>query len=204
MSGVSPEDISLDWELLYRTSPAAAMPWYLDSLDPDIARTVQELNIHVPAVLDLGTGPGTQVIELARRGFDATGSDISAAAVRNAAVLAYRRGAPCQFVQDDILQTQITRRFDFVIDRGVLHNLPQDKWPLYVQNVGQLLIPGGYLLLKCYSHRVTQRVGVHKFHVDEISALFTPSFEVLSIRDSVYHGNIVPPPPTLFCVLRKR
>ena len=42
-------------------------------LDPDMAWAFHLLGIRVPSILDLGTGRGTQAIELARLGFDVTG-----------------------------------------------------------------------------------------------------------------------------------
>ncbi len=61
-----------DWETLYRDQPVETMPWFHAGLDPDLDRALKERKITRGAVLDLGTGPGTQAIALAERGFAVT------------------------------------------------------------------------------------------------------------------------------------
>jgi 2-polyprenyl-3-methyl-5-hydroxy-6-metoxy-1,4-benzoquinol methylase len=68
--------------------------------------------------LDLGTGPGTQAIHLARRGFAVTATDISEAAIRLASEKAQNEGLEITWEQDDILDTRLDRQFDFIFDRG--------------------------------------------------------------------------------------
>lgn len=199
-------DDPIAWETLYGGGPVEVLPWYLEGLDPDVQGALEELDIHVPAVLDLGTGPGTQTIELARRGLDATGSDVSPSAVRKAAELALRRGAPCRFVQDDLLHTRITRTFDFVIDRGLLHNLPPHQRPLYVRNVWKLLRSAGYLMLKAYRcpKPVASRRSPYYFTSQELADLFGGCFQILAMRPTVFHSMMAPPPACWFVILRKQ
>jgi SAM-dependent methyltransferase len=198
-------DDSIPWETLYELGPVEALPWYLDHLDPDVEAALAELDIHVPAVLDLGTGPGTQAIELARRGFDATGSDVSPSAVKKAADLAARSRVPCRFVEDDLILTRITRTFDFVIDRGLLHNIPPGQRPLYVHSVWKLLRPGGHLMVKAYRRHKPEPPGrcPYPFTAQELADLFRGSFDVLAIRQTVYHGRMAPAPPSWFAILRR-
>jgi len=199
-------DDSIPWERLYGGSPVEVLPWYLDRLDPDVDAALSELDIHVPAVLDLGTGPGTQAIEMARRGFDATGTDVSPSAVRKAAELAARQKVACRFVEDDLLHTGITRTFDLVIDRGLLHNLSPVQRGVYVQKVWTLLRPGGHLMIKAYRSEkpVTSSRSPYYFTAPELAQLFGGCFEILGIRQTVYHGTMVPAPASWFAILRKR
>lgn len=53
------------------------MPWFNPELDEDLENALDELGLRSGSALDLGTGPGTQAIHLARRGFDVTATDIS-------------------------------------------------------------------------------------------------------------------------------
>ena len=204
MEAPGPDD-SIPWEVLYGGGPVEKLPWYLDGLDPDVDSALRELDIHVPAVLDLGTGPGTQVIELARRGFDATGTDVSPSAVRKAAERAARTKVPCLFLEDDLLRTRLDRAFDFVIDRGLLHNFPPPQRPLYVRNVWNLLRPGGHLMLKAYRREqpVAPSRAPYGFTAEELAELFRGHFETLAIRPTVYHGRMAPAPASWFAVLRK-
>ena len=73
-----------DWEQLYATSDIAMLPWYTTVLDPDIERALQEHDLRGRRILDLGTGPATQAMNLAKRGFDVLATDISPSAIKKA------------------------------------------------------------------------------------------------------------------------
>ena len=66
-----------DWEEKYSNEETETMPWYYPNLDPDFKDALEMLEVVSGDVLDIGTGPGTQAIELAKRGFKVTGTDIS-------------------------------------------------------------------------------------------------------------------------------
>lgn len=50
------------------------------------------------ALLEVGSGPGTQAIELAKRGFRVTATDISSTAVAKAEERASKEGVPVHFI----------------------------------------------------------------------------------------------------------
>jgi methylase of polypeptide subunit release factors len=52
------------------------MPWFNPELDDDLKQALDELGLRSESTLDLGTGPGTQAIQLARSGFEVTATDI--------------------------------------------------------------------------------------------------------------------------------
>jgi methylase of polypeptide subunit release factors len=73
-----------DWNNLYNTQNVETMPWYNKSLDSDLEEELERGKISKGRILDLGTGPATQAIQLAKRGLEVTGSDVSEAAIRRA------------------------------------------------------------------------------------------------------------------------
>jgi len=199
-----PEPQGLDWEAVHRFGPAERQPWFYPKLDPDMAWAFHLLGVRVPAILDLGTGPGTQAIELARRGFDVTGTDISATAVAEAQRRATAMGVACKFVQDDILHSQLDGQFDIVIDRGCLHVFQPVQRPEYVAAVVKLIRSGGHLLLKCFSSDSPGNPPPYRFTPAQVVELFRASaMSVCDIRFGHYQGQMDPPPRALFCVLRK-
>ncbi len=189
-----------DWDALYRDTAVEQMPWYHAQLDPDVAAALEDLDLRAGSALDLGTGPGTQALALARRGFAVTGTDISPAAVAQAQARA--QGAPVDFRVDDILATRLPLGFTLVLDRGCFHVLDPQRRPAYVAAVHRLLRPEGRLLLKTFSVRETGERGPHRFSPEEIEAIFAPRFAVESIRESVFHGTLERFPIALFGVLR--
>lgn len=192
------------WEQLYQNRPVEGMPWFYPHLDPDLAGALDRLAIAAGRALDLGTGPGTQAIELARRGLDVTGTDLSAAAVAGAARRAEAAGVAVRFVEDDILASRIGETFDLVFDRGCFHVLDPERRGDYARGVHGLLRPGGFLFLKTFSAKQPGTMGPHRFRPEDIRATFEGLFEVESIEETVYQGTLDPLPFALFSVLRRR
>src|ERR671925_1371278 len=73
-----------DWNNLYSSQNVETMPWYNENLDSDLEEELERRKISKDKILDLGTGPATQAIQLAKRGLQVTGSDISEAAINRA------------------------------------------------------------------------------------------------------------------------
>lgn len=197
-----------DWRTLYDHMPVEAMPWYNPNLDPDLARALDRLGLKGGTFLDLGTGPGTQAIELARLGFDVTGSDVSPKAVELAGERA--RGTAARFVVDDVLDTKLGRAFDAVFDRGCFHVFDPIAHPAYLQSIRRLVKPGGVFFLKCFSATEPGDRGPRRYTPDALRRVFEGTFVVESIEDTVYYGNVGEHSPldheprSLFAVMRPR
>lgn len=191
------------WESLYREADVETMPWFHPSLDPDMETALDTLGVRDGSFLDLGTGPATQAIELARKGFDVTATDISGAAIGRARKVAEELGLPIVFLCDDILASSLKRLFDFVFDRGCFHTLAPENRNAYLRTISRLVKKGGYLFIKCFSHKEPMEDGPYRFYPEEIAKLFSAEFEIVSIEETVYQGTLDPWPKALFCVLRK-
>lgn len=193
-----------DWETLYRQKPGETLPWYYPELDPDLEAALREHGLARGRVLDLGTGPGTQAIALAARGYEVTGTDLSATAVAGAAALAASRGVRVLFLEDDALASRLTASFDAVFDRGCFHVIDPARRGEYVEAAATRLVPGGLLLLKTFSKLQPGEVGPHRFSPAEIRTIFDERFELLSSLETVYQGTLDPLPKALMNVLRRR
>ncbi|NWF58398.1 MAG: class I SAM-dependent methyltransferase [Fischerella sp.] len=192
-----------DWNNLYQERQVETMPWYNPNLDVDLEQALIKLNILTGTILDLGTGPGTQAIALAKRGFQVTATDISQAAVSQAESKAKEQGLDICFRQDDIFNTHLNQEFDCVFDRGCFHVFHPDLRQDYVRVVHGLIKPKGYLFLKCFSHLETREGGPYRFTPEEITEIFGDRFNVISIHETVYQGTLDPLPRALFSILEK-
>ena len=193
-----------NWKQLYRDQPLESMPWFYPELDPDLDEALTKLNLRQGTVLDLGTGPGTQAMALAERGFQVTATDISEAAIAKAIDKAKERGIDISFKQDDILNSHLDQKFDFVFDRGCFHVLPPERRQDYVRLVGSLIERSGYLFLKCFSALETREEGPYRFTPEQIEEMFTSRFNLYSVKETVYYGTLEPLPRALFSILKKR
>lgn len=99
--------------------------------------------------LDVGCGTGTNVRYLASHGWQATGVDFSAAAIRRATRDATNiRGAT--FLEGDVTrlsQLPLAKPIDLVLDMGCYHSLPEDAKPVYVAELAAVMEPGTPLMM---------------------------------------------------------
>jgi ubiquinone/menaquinone biosynthesis C-methylase UbiE len=195
-----------DWNNLYSSQNVETMPWYNENLDSDLEEELERRKISKGRILDLGTGPATQAIQLAKRGLQVTGSDVSEAAINRARELyVHDKDKEISFTVDDILNSKIKdKSFDYVFDRGCFHVLPIEKRPVYIREINRILDDKGILFLKCFSIKEPRQEGPYKFSEYEIKQLFGNDFVIISVKDTVYQGTLDPLPKALFVVMNKR
>lgn len=113
------------------------------------------------AVVDLGCGPGTYTIPLARRGARATGVDLSAAMLDRARAAALTAGVDIRLVQADLREFIEPGAFDLAISMHTSFGLfadPDDNMQV-LRNVMASLAPGGRLLIDLYGKENLARDG---------------------------------------------
>src|SRR5438132_9498924 len=127
------------------------LPCYTTVLDPDIKLALQEHDLRGRRILDLGTGPATQAMNLAKRGFDVLATDISPSAIKKAKASAKAAGLSIEFRVDNVLASKLAPNLvDAIVDRAVFHVLTEHIGPVYVRTVHRVLRPNGWLFLKCF------------------------------------------------------
>jgi SAM-dependent methyltransferase len=189
-----------DWNELYKNE-VEKLPWYYEALDNDLEEEISVLGVGAGRFLDLGTGPGTQALQLSKMGFSITGTDVSERAIKRARQLSNK----INFLLDNILETKLNEEsFDFIFDRGCFHVLAPEKRTDYVKKVHKILAKDGFLFLKCFSIAEPMTEGPFKFSADDISSLFTRYFIISKIKETVYQGTLETFPKALFVVMKKR
>ncbi len=191
----------LDWDIYYKQNKVETMPWYEKNLDLDMVDEIRFLEKGI--FLDLGTGPGTQAIELAKKGFKVTGSDVSSSAIEKAKVPT----SNVNFVIDNILNSKFeSESFDYILDRGCFHVLSSDERITYLDQIKRILKKNGIIFLKCMSKNeknIPDDKGPHKFYKEEIINYFENDFDIKKSKDTVYYGTLDPLPKALFFVMKK-
>jgi SAM-dependent methyltransferase len=133
-----------------------------DMLDATLeADFIESLQPRPRSVLDAGCGTGRVAIELARRGIDVVGVDISTAMLAKA-----RRAAPhLAWRLGDIARVRLERRFDAVVMPGnVMIFLARGTEAAVLRNMALHLAPGGRLVTGFY-------LGMGRLHLDEYDRL---------------------------------
>ena len=133
-----------NFDLMYTGTP----PWDSGITPPELFDFIDQ---H-PAgrAIDLGCGTGTNVITLAKYGWDVIGVDFSHLAIQKARKKAKTENVKVALKKRDVSKLQgITGPFDFALDMGCFHNL-NEKQLDYLARLDELLAPSGYWLL--YAH----------------------------------------------------
>ena len=168
-------------------------PWDTGTPPPELVRTVQGPQALPPGrALDLGCGTGTNVLYLARHGWEAVGVDFVGQAIRKARKRARAAGLPARFFTGDVTRLDRIKGlggpFDLILDIGCLHSLsPQDRIR-YADNVKRYLRPGGTFLLYAWQPR-PWRGGTAGLSPDQVRALFGPQLRLTHTESGQERGH---------------
>lgn len=198
---------SSGWEARYQETSVEQLPWFHAGLDTDISRALGSLELGDGATaLDLGCGPGTQAVALAKCGLRVTASDVSWTAIEAAEKLAAAEHVRIDFHVDDVLHSKLTGQFDLIIDRGVFHCFADaDDQQTCLFTLRQRLKPGAVLLLKCFHKQETSEMGPPgRYDESDISRFFADGFKLIEARESRFAPTAQDDgPKALFCILER-
>jgi SAM-dependent methyltransferase len=120
--------------------------WDTEVSPPELLNFIEH---HPPGrALDLGCGTGTNILTLARHGWQVTGVDFAVRAVKKAKKRLIEAGEHAEFLVDDVTDLrELTSPYDLILDIGCFHGLSEDEVAKYVANLDRLLAKDGYFLL---------------------------------------------------------
>ena len=191
------------WDEYYKNEKIEKMPWYNENLDLDLEDELNAMHLNNGIFLDLGTGPGTQAMELAKKGFDVIGSDISGTVIERNKIMYENQYHNIKFVVDNILYSDFKENyFDYIFDRGRFHVFSEEDRPKYYNQIKRILKQKGILFLKCFSIDEPMKDGPYRFSQNDIHNIFSKNFQINVIKKTVYQGTLDPLPKALFSVMK--
>ena len=186
------------WEKQYKENSA---PWNYDGFDEDFRKFLGSKFYKDFTVIDLGCGNGSQVHHIEKLGFDVTGTDIVNA-------LEYDIK---DFVIDDALDSKLNKKYDIIIDRGLIHNLfhLKKKRHKYFEMIGNITHDESYILLKVLSpyearFNPSTHSGPYRFNEKQLTEFFSVfNFKCVKLADTHFYSNIQPHLRGYFSIYRK-
>ena len=185
-------------------------PWNYDYFDKDLSDffRIRIFDNKKFSVIDLGCGNGSQAYYIENQFgnennniFDVTATDIVDALeydVKN-------------FIIDDALNSKLTKKYDIIIDRGLIHNLfhLETTRHKYFEMISNIVHDESYILLKVLSPYETRfhpatHSGPYRFNEDQLMKFFSGyGFTCIQLKDTFFYSNIEPPLRGYFSVYKK-
>jgi Cyclopropane fatty acid synthase and related methyltransferases len=168
----------LSFNLWYFRNP----PWDSGISPPELLEFIQ--THPTGKAIDLGCGTGTNVITLARAGWQVTGVDFAIPAILMAKSKLKNTNIHANLHVGDVTKlSDMTEPFDLALDLGCFHGLtPQGKQD-YLTQMNRILAPNGFWLLYTFLSPGTPRSGhgVAEAEIDFISS----QYSLVSRRDGL-------------------
>ena len=151
--------------------------WDTSVTPPELERFVAS---HPPGrALDLGCGTGTNVVYLARHGWDAVGVDFAARAIARARRRVRDAGVAGTFLVGDVTRLGVAGPFDLALDLGCLHSIPVGGRAGYAAGLARVVRSGGTYLLYAFAPD-GPAVGLT---ADDVRATFANAFDVVGVEE---------------------
>jgi SAM-dependent methyltransferase len=163
-----------------------------------------------PRAIDVGCGTGANVVELAARGFDATGVDFSPVALGKARQRAADAGVAdrCRFLEVDltapVLPGEVGDSFDLLLDFGTLDDLRPAGRARMASHVARLARPGAVVLFWCFYARRAELPRISFHGPSRLSPAVEPGEEARLYGEAFDIELFDRPDPYVACFLLRR
>jgi ubiquinone/menaquinone biosynthesis C-methylase UbiE len=171
----------LQFNLWYFRNP----PWDSGITPPELFEFIQS---H-PAgrAIDIGCGTGTNVITLAKMGWQVTGFDFAARAIQIAKRKAKKDNVQVSLFTDNATRMKnVTGQFDLALDLGCFHSL--ENKADYLTQLDRVLAPNGFWLMYGF-YAPAADVSSPQIADSDLDMISARAFTLLSRRNGFDKGD---------------
>ncbi len=159
--------------------------WYFRSPPWDSGITPPELFEFIrthPAgsAIDLGCGTGTNIITLAKTGWQVTGIDFASRAIQIAKRKLKKQNIKAQLLVGDVTNFKVDSQFDLALDIGCFHGV--ENKADYLTQLDKILAPNGFWLMYGFFKPAAHLSGPGLVDAD-LSMISAQALTLLSRRD---------------------
>lgn len=172
-----------------QASNADDLPWHRETLTPLLHAFLGDRQRSYD-ILDLGSGAGTMAVEMAERGHDVTGVDVTEKAVRMSRRRARERGVDVDFIRADVMKWKSDTNFDVVVDCGLGHGLDEASFRHHARRMASHVHDSGHLFLSHFAprHRFDWRpFGPHRRSRETLVELMPASWQLETYAEETVH-----------------
>jgi SAM-dependent methyltransferase len=171
------------FQLAYRIG---LTPWDGHPLSSNLQELIEgPAALPADSVIDIGCGTGDLSIYLARHGWQVTGVDVAAKALKQARAKAAAEQVQVNFVRADATRVSSTPgmggAFTLILDCGCLHGMSDDDRDRYVRELHAIAAPHARLLVLAFIPG--GQSGVRGIDEAEIQRRFSSQWRLLSTGD---------------------
>lgn len=164
------------WDRIYHRYSPESLPWELGRPRSILVEMVESGQVTPSRALDLCCGAGTNLIYLAKKGFDVTALDVSDKAVEYSRKNAHEAKVEMNLVVGDFLYLPFrSKEFGFIFDFGCFHHVEVENRIDFINGVFRVLKSSGRYCLVCFSYR--NGSAWNHFRKEQIVDLFGDYFE---------------------------
>ena len=195
------------WEKQYEEKKP---PWNYDYFDKDLSDFFRKrfFDNKKFSVIDLGCGNGSQAHYIENQFGNENNNIFNVTATDIIDVLEYEVK---NFIIDDALDSKLTKKYDIIVDRGLIHNLfhLKDKRHKYFEMIGNIIHDESYIVLKVLSpyearFNPATHSGPYRFNEEQLMKFFSGfGFTCIQLKDTFFYSNIEPSLRGYFSVYKK-
>jgi SAM-dependent methyltransferase len=174
-------------------------PWDIGAPQPAMSALLKKYPPSGP-ILDLGCGSGDLSIHLAQLGYQVTGIDFVEKAISNcrerAGSLPVEVTRLLDFqVADALKPSLLQRQFGAVVDSGFFHLFDAGQCDRLVEEVAQILLPGGRYYLHEFDVEFPVANMPRRISAEELQRRFTPEggWQIKEIQPVEFLSRVAPP-----------
>ena len=149
--------------------------WDTGISPPELLDFIQK---HQPTrAIDIGCGTGTNVITLAKAGWQVTGVDFAPRAIQLAKQKLRSTKTQAELCVSDATNLKgIVGPYEFALDIGCFHSIPKAGKADYLQQLDRILTPNGFWLMYgfCASDALPAKTRLGEADISFISSQLTP------------------------------
>lgn len=178
-------------------------PWDTGTPNPELIRVVEAGRFPGKSVLELGCGTGTNAIELARRGFTVTATDLVDLAIQRAREKAAKAGVSVDFRCGDLTQMDLGGPYDGLFDSGLYHGIRHRNLAGLLRVLRTVTRPGTRWLSLAGNAREPCGEGPPVVSESEIRRELEPLFRIVELKE--FRWNLRPDlQPLAWAILLER